>query len=236
MGNQGLSHRIGLGMVAALVLLYSLLTYLEQEKEPTILSKITQDSLTKSFDNQLIPEINARDFRADNPATIKYNSPKFYHKDSTVSFKAKSHLPPSAVKKMIVLESADSAGLEQLPGIGPVLAARIIKYRNKLGGFYALEQVGEVYGLPDSVFERIKPLLQLGKNQVIQININEATEAELSKHPYIQWKMARQLIRYRAQHGDFKNKEDLNKIWDLDTMKIQKLLPYLQFVIDSSEQ
>jgi competence ComEA-like helix-hairpin-helix protein len=48
-----------------------------------------------------------------------------------------------------------------LPGIGEVLANRIVRFREKLGKFNTVEQVGKTYGLSDSVFRQLKPYLQL---------------------------------------------------------------------------
>ncbi|MBN8719847.1 MAG: helix-hairpin-helix domain-containing protein [Sediminibacterium magnilacihabitans] len=48
-----------------------------------------------------------------------------------------------------------------LPGIGEVLANRLVRFREKLGRFNAVEQVGKTYGLSDSVFRQLKPYLQM---------------------------------------------------------------------------
>ncbi len=56
------------------------------------------------------------------------------------------------------------AGPEQwmsFPGIGEVLAARIVKFRDKIGGFTTIDQVGKTYGIKDSLFQLMKPFLIL---------------------------------------------------------------------------
>lgn len=61
------------------------------------------------------------------------------------------------------------AGPEQwmkFPGIGEVLAARIVKFRDKMGGFKSVDQVGKTYGIKDSLFQLMKPFLTL--NQVVE--------------------------------------------------------------------
>ncbi|HMP94320.1 MAG TPA: helix-hairpin-helix domain-containing protein, partial [Phnomibacter sp.] len=57
------------------------------------------------------------------------------------------------------INGANQEAWEALPGIGPALAARILKFRNSLGGFYSINQVAETFGLPDSTFDRIRPYL-----------------------------------------------------------------------------
>jgi DNA uptake protein ComE-like DNA-binding protein len=56
------------------------------------------------------------------------------------------------------INAADQVALKALPGIGAYRAERITRFRDKLGGFYSLDQVSQTYGLPDSVFQRIRPI------------------------------------------------------------------------------
>jgi competence protein ComEA len=51
--------------------------------------------------------------------------------------------------------------LEDLPGIGPVLAARIVEYRNEKGGFKTLEELKEVKGVGAKLYARICPYIKL---------------------------------------------------------------------------
>lgn len=136
---------------------------------------------------------------------------------------------PSAPILNIDINNADASAWEALPGIGPKLAARIINFRNKLGGFVSVEQVGETYGLPDTTFLFIKPKLKLNNSPLTKIKINEAGLDELNAHPYIDWKLAKAIIAYRQQHGIINSKEDLEKLMLLDEPGLKRLLPYLQF-------
>jgi len=126
----------------------------------------------------------------------------------------------------VEINTADSTGFIALPGIGSKLSNRIINFRNKLGGFYDVEQVKETFGLPDSVFQKIKPMLQLG-GEVKKINLNTTTLEELKLHPYIKYHLANALVQYRVQHGDYKSVEDIRKIMILTEENYQKLKPYL---------
>lgn len=125
------------------------------------------------------------------------------------------------------INSGDSSSFEALPGIGPGFAGRIIKFRNKLGGFYKVEQVGEVFGLPDSTFQKIRPLLKISGENIRKININTATNEELKAHPYIRWQLAGVILEYRKQHGNFKYLEDLKKIMIINDETYNKMAPYL---------
>ena len=129
--------------------------------------------------------------------------------------------------QMVRVNEDDSAALENLPGIGQKLASRIIGFREKLGGFYSVEQIGETYGLADSVFQKIKPYLSVDGN-VRKININTATKEELKMHPYIRWNIANAIVEYRKQHGNFTSADDLKKIVLVDEKTFDKIRNYLE--------
>ena len=133
------------------------------------------------------------------------------------------------VKKIsnIEVNTADSLAWISLPGIGNRLATRIINFRNKLGGFYSIDQVSETYGLPDSVFQKIRPYLELTPPTLKRISINTASLEELKAHPYIRYSLANPIIAYRNEHGLFERPEDLKKIAAITDELFQKIIPYL---------
>jgi competence ComEA-like helix-hairpin-helix protein len=128
---------------------------------------------------------------------------------------------------LIPVNSTDTAALIALPGIGSKLAARIISFREKLGGFYSVEQISETYGLPDSTFQKIKGRLQVEESTIRKINLNTATKDELKVHPYIRWNLANAIVEYRNQHGPFKSLEELKNIVLIDEAIFDKMIPYL---------
>ena len=130
-------------------------------------------------------------------------------------------------KSIVDINQSDTAAWIALPGIWPALARRIVLFREKLGGFHSIDQIAETYGLADSVFQQIKPRLKLGADQVRKININTLDASQLKLHPYIGWKLANALVKYREAHGLYKTPQDLSQI-DLFTPTIlSKLIPYL---------
>lgn len=128
---------------------------------------------------------------------------------------------------MIDINHTDTTTLQMLPGIGSKLAARIINFKEKLGGFYAVDQVAETYGLPDSTFQLIKSHLKVSDQQVTTININGSDANQLKQHPYFRWNIANAIVQYRMQHGNFKNKEDLLQIAAISPELYIKLIPYI---------
>jgi DNA uptake protein ComE-like DNA-binding protein len=128
---------------------------------------------------------------------------------------------------IIDINEADSSALVELPGIGNKLASRIINFRNKLGGFVSVAQVGETYGLPDSTFQLIKKQLQCEHPKLNTININTADAKQLKAHPYMSWNIANAIVRYREQHGNYSSLADLQKIDIISPEFFQKISLYL---------
>lgn len=128
---------------------------------------------------------------------------------------------------IIDINSADTTALIALPGIGNKLAARIVNFRDKLGGFYSLAQVGETFGLPDSTFQKIKQYLKLENTSIRKVNINTATVDELKLHPYIKWSLANPIVAYRNEHGPFTKVEDIKKVMAVTEEVYNKIAPYL---------
>ena len=127
----------------------------------------------------------------------------------------------------IEINKADTTELIALPGIGNKLANRIINFRSKLGGFYSVEQLHEVYGLPDSTFKQLKTYLTCNPALVNKININDVDLETLKQHPYIKWNLANAIVQYRKEHGNFNKPEDLKQIALMDELLYQKILHYL---------
>ena len=126
------------------------------------------------------------------------------------------------------INTADTAQLKQIRGIGSKLSARIVKYRDGLGGFHSMAQVQEVYGLPPEVVDSLhKYTFVPDAYAPPQLSINTATADELKAHPYITSNVARAIVAYREQHGLFKSIEDVQQIKLVTPELYQKLRPYL---------
>lgn len=134
---------------------------------------------------------------------------------------------PVYSKSVIDINTADTTAFIALPGIGSKLAGRIISFREKLGGFYKVEQVAETYGLPDSTFQKIKDRLHTSDVTVKKLNINTASIDELKMHPYIRYNIANTIIQYRSQHGNFSSVAELKNILSISGDVFGKMEPYL---------
>jgi competence protein ComEA len=141
-------------------------------------------------------------------------------------------LPPSPIRSASVIttvniNAGDSSDFEKLPGIGAVLARRIVRYRALLGGFYATAQLKEVYGISDSLYTALVPRLAIDTALLVKINVNTATEKELARHPYIGKYTAGGILRYRNRFKTIKSLEELTTNGILTPENLEKLKKYL---------
>jgi competence protein ComEA len=130
--------------------------------------------------------------------------------------------------KVVELNSTDSIGLLPLPGIGPGFAKRILKYRSLLGGYYSTEQLKEVYGFSDSLFQVVKDLVKVDPSLITKIDINTEDFKKLNAHPYISYEDTKTIFNFRRKNGPITKIEHL-KICISDEEQIRKLTPYLGF-------
>ncbi|TCK85740.1 helix-hairpin-helix domain-containing protein [Albibacterium bauzanense] len=133
---------------------------------------------------------------------------------------------------LIELNSTDSLELQELRGIGPVFASRIIRFRDLIGGFYASSQLLEVYGMDEERYSNLQANIYTDSTKVKKININAVSYQELSRHPYISPKQANVIVQYRNQHGNYLEHTDLLNIEILNEEFLRKIAPYLSFTND----
>lgn len=157
------------------------------------------------------------------------------HKQDITDLKASPYLPnhmQTDAKKATMffrvdINAADTTAGKRLPGIGSRLAQRIVQFRERLGGFVSIEQVRETYALPDSTFQLIRPMLENGHHNIRKLNINTATVQELGQHPYIRYTVAKAIVAFREQHGEFDKPESLQRIMVVSDSIYKKVFPYL---------
>jgi DNA uptake protein ComE-like DNA-binding protein len=127
------------------------------------------------------------------------------------------------------LNNADSTKLDALPGIGSVLSARIVKYRKLLGGFVSVEQLKEVYGMPESTFLLVRDRVYADTSLIRYININDLSFNKLTKHPYLDKYDFLAIVKYRDLKGRVSSIEELTDNKVLSENKAKKISPYLKF-------
>ncbi len=160
-------------------------------------------------------------------SAARYPEKTVYEKKPYATFEKKPYERPVYKMSPIDINTADTTAFIALPGIGSKLAQRIITFREKLGGFYSVAQVGETFGLPDSTFQKIKNRFVVSDKMVHPININTATMEALKAHPYVRYALANAIFQYRSQHGNYASISDIKKIVLVTEELFVKLAPYL---------
>lgn len=162
--------------------------------------------------------------KASDPSTTKDHIPEFA---SSQNFNGSSALQNSTLD----INQASVQEWQQLYNIGPYRAEKIVNFREALGGFYEIRQVGETYALPDSVFIQIEPYLKI-TSPWSMLPINILAYDSLYLHPYITRQMAYFIVRHRENQGPYADMDDLYKILEEKYHERLKMLePYLDFGI-----
>ena len=156
--------------------------------------------------------------------------------DQKVSFNGNITKPKSAYTQKVVsypkfdlgdINTADTSQLKCVYGIGPVLAKRIVKYRAYLGHFVAMEQLEDVYHLPDSVYVKLQKRFTLDTLNLNRISINSASERDLLSIPYLSQEEVRWVLAVRKARGAFSSKEELTNLFIKTLNKKPFILLYL---------
>ena len=134
--------------------------------------------------------------------------------------------PVEAIKKFD-LNQADAQKLQSIRGIGPVLSERIVKFRDRLGGFHTTEQLRDVYGLDSLVIEKLVDQSYIEANNLVKINLNTDSLKHLYQHPYIDYNLAKAIYNYRVQRGQLDSVAQIKSIKILNDSIYKKIYPYL---------
>lgn len=179
----------------------------------------------KKEDLEKIYSISAQDYQRLQPyIRIPEEKDKFPVSGS------KPFLPvKNVVAEIIEINSADSARLTDIKGVGPAFASRIIKYRNRLGGFNSKFQLLEVFGIDSEKYAGIEKQVKVDAALKKTLNINTAEFDDLKRNPYLSFKQMNAIIQYRRQHGPYKSMDDLRQVAILNAEILRKIEPYIAF-------
>ena len=129
----------------------------------------------------------------------------------------------------IDLNTADTALMMRVPGIGQTYAVRILKYRKILGGYYSVEQLKEVYNMYEELYEKIIPYFEISQQNRTLIYINKTSLDQLRSHPYIDFYQAKAIVELRKKSGNISTIEALTMLEEFPPEAIEKIKHYLSF-------
>jgi len=140
----------------------------------------------------------------------------------------KENLPKAKV--LIEINSADTMTLQQVAGIGPAFAKRIVTYRDKLGGFFDKSQLLEVFGMDTARFVQIAGHLDLDVTKIRRMDLNKTGFKEMVAHPYLEFYIVKSIFDYKEGKGKFDSVAELKQIDLVYQQLYQKLKHY--FTVD----
>lgn len=128
----------------------------------------------------------------------------------------------------IDINTASPEELERLSGIGEYFANKIVDFRKKLGGFYDIHQLLDIYRFDKNVFLKIESQIYIGNAGIQKININTATVEQLKSHPYIRtWNLANSIVKIRMQKNGYKKVAEIKQSVLMNDSIYRKIEPYL---------
>lgn len=123
----------------------------------------------------------------------------------------------------IPLNEADTTMLKHIPGIGSYYAGKIVRYRERLGGFVSLAQLAEVEGLPAGIVR----WFELGNGPAPKrVHLNKASFKELVRHPYLNYEQTKCIVNHIRQYGPIHSWRELRLYKDFSAHDFERLTPY----------
>jgi DNA uptake protein ComE-like DNA-binding protein len=175
--------------------------------------------LTRGQYRRLEPYIRIGDDYAPAATLFTETTPEQEPRDTARHYTAK--LRPN---EHVDLNTADTALLQRVPGIGSYYARQVARYRERLGGFSHVRQLLEIEDFPESAL----PYLTIsGAPQ--QLRVNELTLSQLRRHPYLNYYQARAIIDHRRLRGPLKSLDDLRLLPEFTAHDLERLKPYVAF-------
>lgn len=157
-----------------------------------------------------------------------YNDRPNIRSDTLLPFQKQERKPLYDIVK-VDLNSCDTNDLLTVPQFGSKRAAKLVEYREKLGGFYCYSQLQEVYVMQNIDTTRLKDYLFINKQKIKKLNINTATYKELVSHPYIDAYLTKLILQHREKNGPIRDLNELQQITHAYPELIEKLRPYIGF-------
>ena len=168
----------------------------------------------------------------EQPKYEKYNA-SYAENKSESPFSDEKHIYQRQEKyapgTVIDLNSADTIELKKIPGIGSGFAKRITDYRTRLGGFYSVEQLREVWGISPEMYQEFKNWFRIGSSEIIPIQINQLDINQLKSHPYISYSQAKVFVELRQKKGKLQSFEQISLLEEFSEKDIERLKHYISF-------
>jgi DNA uptake protein ComE-like DNA-binding protein len=130
---------------------------------------------------------------------------------------------------VLELNTVDSLRLLSIKGVGGVSAARILRYRTRLGGYYSADQLREISGLYPETVDRLSVVMHVDPSLVRPLAVNRSSLERLDGHPYLNFYQAKVLVELRKARGGVTSLEELRAFREFTEEDLARLKWYLNF-------
>ena len=210
----------------------------------TVLSIPENDSLIASFQRlndgleDKKKETKNYDYPSKNKTERPTNIQQTYKSSGDAQTKQYSDYPKYAKQekfteaRSISLNEKDTTEWKKVPGIGSAFSARIVKYGDKLGGYVSVNQLKEVYGVTDEVFDTIVSFIRedgIDTKHCAKLNINKLEFKEILAHPYINFEQTKAIMNLRKRTGNITSTNQLAMLEEFTAGDIERITPYIDF-------
>ena len=130
---------------------------------------------------------------------------------------------------LIEINSADSATLRKVRGIGEKTVVAVMEYRKLLGGFVRKEQIAELKCVTEENFLRISEQIYCDSCKISKIDINFAPAYEFEHHPYMSRRAAKLILETRESKGGWNSIEEMQSDDIFTEEQAKAIAPYLLF-------
>lgn len=144
------------------------------------------------------------------------------------SLKKQPQKPQYTIVK-VELNRADTSDIMRIPGFGSKRAQKIVEYREKLGGFYDLSQLKEIYILQNINLEYVKKYFTADRKLIQKIDLNQCDYKTLISHPYFDSYLTKTILNYRQKSGPIRDMAHLREITHIYAELEEKLVWYVEF-------
>lgn len=180
--------------------------------------------MTDSMYMALAPYIQIDTLRFARPDTIQHDS---------IVLKYRSLKRDTIIE----LNSADTADLQYIRGVGRGVAMQIVRYRGQLGGYYSPEQIREIERLQEYnrdtmvrfCFDSVLPHLTVCTDSIRRIPVNHSSVQRLQRHPYLRFEQAEALYTLRRNRFRLRSIDDMRTLPEFTEQDLLRLQWYLSF-------
>ena len=130
---------------------------------------------------------------------------------------------------LIEINSADSATLRKVRGIGAKTVVAVMQYRKLLGGFVRKEQLSELKCVTEDNFLKISEQIYCDSCKISKIDINFAPASEIGLHPYMTRQALKRILETRESKGGWNSIEEMQMDNIFTEEQARAIAPYLLF-------